>query len=165
MHGKDESSSVSELGKADEGHQQADQDGVVMELARKLTTQSEQQYTGSLFSTAASSRLDPKSDRFRERDWARAFYDLRFGNDETIARVAGVAFRGLNVSGKGSPTDFQPTVGNVVLKLPSLIRQAQNIEILRDFDGLLLPGEQLCVLGPPGYVLCYHLRKRVSDKP
>jgi ATP-binding cassette subfamily G (WHITE) protein 2 (PDR) len=164
-HGKGGSSSCSELGKPDGVHQQTEQDWLIVELARKLTTQSEQQHLGSLISPADGSRLDPSSDQFRARDWARAFYDLRFSNDKAVARVAGVAFRGLNVSGKGSPTDFQSTVGNVVLKLPSLVQQAQKIEILQDFDGLLLPGEQVCVLGPPGYVLCYYLRKRVSDKP
>ncbi|KAG9186953.1 hypothetical protein G6011_10061 [Alternaria panax] len=91
------------------------------------------------------------SDHFRAKDWARSFYDLRYSSDETIPRVAGVAFRGLNVWGEGSPTDFQSTVGNTILKLPSLSgRGTQKIEILRDLDGLLLPREQLCVLRPPG---------------
>jgi hypothetical protein len=136
-----------------EVQQEAQRDRDVHELVRKFTTQSEQQRVGSPFADNVNQRLDPKSEQFRAKDWARAFYDLRYNSEETIPRVAGVAFRCLNVWGKGSPTDFQSTVGNTILKLPSLLgRGTQKIEILRDLDGLLLPGEQLCVLGPPGQV-------------
>tara|TARA_R110002003_G_scaffold106_6_gene8760 strand:+ start:2599 stop:3420 length:822 start_codon:yes stop_codon:yes gene_type:complete len=140
--------STSELGKADEEQQEQ----AVLDLVRKFTTQSEQHRHGSPFEAAADSPLDPKSDNFRAKDWARAFYDLRYSSDDAIPRVAGFAFKDLSVWGKGSPTDFQSTVGNKILKLPSLFgRGAQKIEILQDLDGLVLPGEQLCVLGPPGY--------------
>ncbi|KAH7096021.1 ABC-2 type transporter-domain-containing protein [Paraphoma chrysanthemicola] len=141
------STSTSEYEKADEEQQ----DQAVLDLVRKFTTQSEQHHHLSPFEAAADSRLDPKSDEFRAKDWARAFYNLRYSSDEAIPRVAGFAFKSLNVWGKGSPTDFQSTVGNKILKLPSLFGSgAQKIEILHDLDGLLLPGEQLCVLGPPG---------------
>lgn len=123
-------------------------DNEVLELARRFTSESE--HHGSPFA-AEGSRLDPKSEKFRARDWAKSFYNLRYNGDTSVARVAGVAFKGLNVWGTGSPTDFQSTVGNMILKLPSLFGQgSQKIEILRDCEGLLLPGEQLCVLGPPG---------------
>jgi len=123
-------------------------DTEIHELARRFTSQSEHQ--GSPFA-AEGGRLDPRSEEFRARDWAKSFYNLRYNRDGSIARVAGVAFKGLNVWGTGSPTDFQSTVGNMILKLPSLFGQGtQRIEILRDCEGLLLPGEQLCVLGPPG---------------
>jgi ATP-binding cassette subfamily G (WHITE) protein 2 (PDR) len=86
---------------------------------------------------------------------------LRYNSEETIPRVAGLAFRDLNVWGKGSPTDFQSTVGNKILKLPSLFgRGGQKIEILRNLDGLLLPGEQLCVLGPPGQAQLFRFTVR-----
>jgi hypothetical protein len=76
---------------------------------------------------------------------------LRYSSQGANPRIAGVAFRDLNVWGQGSPTDFQSTVGNYILKLPSLFRRGrQKIEILQNLDGLLLSGEQLCVLGPPG---------------
>ncbi|RAH41075.1 putative ABC multidrug transporter [Aspergillus brunneoviolaceus CBS 621.78] len=100
--------------------------------------------------------LDPHSPRFNARAWAKAFYGLRYQSDNSApARVAGVAIKNLNVVGYGSPVDYQMSVGNAVLKVPTLIRQLlggkkKRIEILRDVDGLLLPGEQLCVLGPPG---------------
>lgn len=122
----------------------------VQELARQFSAQSE--HHGSPFS-AEGNRLDPRSEKFRARDWAKAFYNLRYDSDTSLARVAGVSFKNLNVSGQGSPTDFQSTVGNIFLKLPSLFgKGSRKIEILRDFEGLILPGEQLCVLGPPGYV-------------
>ena len=123
----------------------------VHELARKFTAQSHEQHHESPFSAAKDSWLDPQSEHFRARDWAKAFYNLRYSSDDAVPRVAGVAFKDLNVWGNGSPTDFQSTVGNTILKLPSLFnRHAQRINILRNLDGLVLPGEQLCVLGPPG---------------
>lgn len=133
-------------------HVETERDREVHELVRKFTSQSGQHgATGSPLSDNVHPRLDPKSEQFRAKDWAQAFYNLRYSSEETIPRVAGVAFRNLNVWGMGSPTDFQSTVGNMILKLPSLFgKGTKKIEILRDLDGLLLPGEQLCVLGPPG---------------
>ena len=126
----------------------------VLDLARQFTSRPE--HHGSPFA-AKDSRLDPKSEKFRARDWATAFYNLRYSSDASLPRVAGVAFKGLNVWGQGSPTDFQSTVGNVFLKLPSLFgKGSKKVEVLRDFEGLVLPGEQLCVLGPPGYVAIRH---------
>jgi hypothetical protein len=138
--------------KAKDGFQgEVQQDREVHELVRKFTSHSEQQQIGSPFANDVHRRLDPNSSEFSAKHWAKSFYNLRYSSDDTIPRVAGVAFRGLNVWGRGSPTDFQSTVGNTILKLPSLFgRGSQKIEILRDLDGLILPGEQLCVLGPPG---------------
>lgn len=127
------------------------QEHEVLELVRKYTSQSTQHNHGLPFEAPEGSRLDPQSDSFRARDWTKSFYELRYSSDEAIARVAGFAFQSLDVNGKGSPTDFQSTVGNTILKLPALFgRGSQKIGILRDLDGLILPGEQLCVLGPPG---------------
>jgi ATP-binding cassette subfamily G (WHITE) protein 2 (PDR) len=124
----------------------------VQELVRQFTAKSAEFGLESPFAAVEGSYLDPKSDQFRAKDWARAFYNIRYSSEESNHRVAGIAFKNLNVWGKGSQTDFQSTVGNKILKLSSLFgRGDQKIEILRDLDGLLLPGEQLCVLGPPGY--------------
>lgn len=148
-----DSSSSSDDGTTSVGDRDTQPEHEILELVRKYTSQSIQQHHGSPFEAVEGGRLDPQSDRFRARDWAKSFYDLKYSSDEAVARVAGFAFEGLNVWGKGSPTDFQSTVGNNILKLPALFgRGSQKIEILRDLDGLLLPGEQLCVLGPPGYV-------------
>jgi ATP-binding cassette subfamily G (WHITE) protein 2 (PDR) len=146
------SSSTSEKGNMDEPNPDLQHDREVHDLVQKFTTKSEQLHLGSPFDDAEGTPLDPNCDQFRGKLWARAFYDLRYSSDEAIPRAAGVAFRDLNVWGRGSPTDFQSTVGNNILKLPALFgKGSQKIEILRNLDGLVLPGEQLCVLGPPGY--------------
>lgn len=143
--------SISESTEGNQSHFEIERDQQIHQLVRKFTAQSEQIGFRSTADDALHHRLDPNSEQFRPRDWARAFYDLRYNSEEAVPRVAGVAFRGLNVWGKGSPTDFQSTVGNMILKLPSLFgKGTSKIEILRDLDGLVLPGEQLCVLGPPG---------------
>lgn len=141
----------SEFGRASVAELEAQREHQVLELVRKYTSQSTQHDHGSPFEAPEGSRLDPQSSTFQARDWAKSFYELRYSSDDAVARVAGFAFQGLDVNGKGSPTDFQSTVGNTILKLPALFgRRSQKIEILRDLDGLVLPGEQLCVLGPPG---------------
>jgi ATP-binding cassette, subfamily G (WHITE), member 2, PDR len=127
------------------------QDQIVADLARKYTNQSIQANHESPFNAPKGSHLDPNSEKFSSKSWAQAFYNLRYTSGEAPARQAGVAFRNLNVFGRGSPTDFQSTFGNNILKLPALFgRREKKIDILHNLDGLILPGEQLCVLGPPG---------------
>ncbi|KAF1993489.1 putative ABC multidrug transporter [Amniculicola lignicola CBS 123094] len=128
-----------------------DRETAVYTLARNFTAQSQQFYHESPFTAEKDSNLDPSSSNFKPRDWAKAFYNARYSATTGSARHAGFAFRDLSVWGHGYPTDFQMSVGNAILKLPSLLRRAsQRVDILRSFDGLVLPGEQLCVLGPPG---------------
>ncbi|KAK4624500.1 ABC multidrug transporter F [Fulvia fulva] len=147
-HQETASSSDSELNDKVQPDQEVDRDRAICELVRRFTSQSEA-YPSPF--QAEDSSLDPRSEKFRARDWAKSFYNLRYGDQGSIHRVAGVAFKGLDVWGSGSPTDFQPTVGNHILKLPSIFgRGFEKINILRGIDGLVLPGEQLCVLGPPG---------------
>jgi ATP-binding cassette subfamily G (WHITE) protein 2 (PDR) len=158
------SSSSSENDKAPALDHSDQRERRVLELVRKYTSQSAHNHQGSPFSAPEGSELDPKSDNFRARSWAKAFYQLRYGSEDVTARVAGVAFKSLDVWGHGSPTDFQSTVGNKILKLPSLFgRGSQKIEILRDLDGLVLPGELLCVLGPPGYAPSWLYLLRPTD--
>lgn len=60
--------------------------------------------------------------------------------------------------GYSSPTDYQMSVGKALLKLPTMTlcfltgKHGQRVNILHEVDGLVLPGERLCVLGPPGSV-------------
>ncbi|KAJ5858866.1 hypothetical protein N7534_004143 [Penicillium rubens] len=133
---------------------QINSDERVADLARTL---SEKKSCHELpFELRKGSALDPQSPRFNARAWAEAFYNARYnGNDSPPPRVAGLAFNNLNVVGYGSPVDYQMSVGNAALKLPTLAQQwfggkKRRINILQNVDGLLLPGEQLCVLGPPG---------------
>ena len=134
-----------------------------LQLARQLTSPSSKTYaqSHSLFSAEKAGPLDPNSDRFRVRDWAKAFYE---SDDAPKPRAAGVAFTNLSVGGSGSPTDFQSSVGNFVLKLPAVFgRGRSKIAILHNLDGLVRPGEQLCVLGPPGSG-CSTLLKTISGE-
>ncbi|KAK8129110.1 abc transporter cdr4 [Apiospora sp. TS-2023a] len=68
-----------------------------------------------------------------------------------------VTFRDLECYGFASSATFQHTVASYALALPRLIgrwistrRQPDRVQILRDFNGLVKPGEMLLVLGRPG---------------
>ncbi|KAA8649577.1 uncharacterized protein ATNIH1004_002248 [Aspergillus tanneri] len=131
------------------------EEGGVQSLAQVIKAQSTCEMLSSLPESQDQAHLNPNSSKFRAKDWAREFYNLRFqGGDKPLK--AGIAFRNLNVCGYGTPTDYQMSVGNAALKMVGMaaelfgIRRKQRVDILRDIDGLLLPGEQLCVLGPPG---------------
>jgi ABC-type multidrug transport system ATPase subunit len=138
-------------------------------LARALSTQSKQSHHQLPIATEKDASLDPLSSKFNARAWSKAFYEVRYNStDAAPLRVAGVALKNVNVSGHGSPVDYQMSVGNAFLKLPMLAGQwfagrKQKIQILQDIDGLLLPGEQLCVLGPPGSG-CSTLLKTIAQE-
>ncbi|ESZ90511.1 multidrug resistance protein CDR1 [Sclerotinia borealis F-4128] len=67
-----------------------------------------------------------------------------------------VSFQDLECYGFTSSTTFQNTVTSYALALPRFIarifswQQPKRVQILRDFDGLVKPGEMLLVLGRPG---------------
>ncbi|KAK1973256.1 P-loop containing nucleoside triphosphate hydrolase protein, partial [Colletotrichum cereale] len=111
--------------------------------------------------------LDPFGDNFDAREWAKSFYRLR--SDSCEVRKAGVAFRNLSVSGYGSDTAYQKTVGNAWwLKATSAVRgllriQRQQVQILHDLEGIVNDGEMLCVLGPPGSGCSTFLRTIAGD--
>lgn len=145
-------SSSTSLKAPEDSERDREVDQEVHHLARRLTSQSGTAYAYAPFSPQPGGPLDPNSDAFQAREWAKAFYHARHVVDGSVpARATGVAFQSLSVSGVGTPTDFQSSVGNGILKLPSLFGGGRiEVEILHDFAGLVLPGEQLCVLGPPG---------------
>ncbi|KAJ5398236.1 hypothetical protein N7509_006349 [Penicillium cosmopolitanum] len=160
----------SELRQMDFGTDDAiENDRKLADLARKLSAQSSHTHHQTSFTPGQDSSLDPQSPNFNAKAWANAFYNVRYRNDhESRPRVAGVAFKNLNVSGYGSSVDYQASVGNAILKLASISRQwlvgrKQRVDILRDIDGLILPGEQLCVLGPPGSG-CSTLLKTIAQE-
>ncbi|KIV95546.1 hypothetical protein PV10_03185 [Exophiala mesophila] len=132
---------------------QATREDYVATLARTFTNQSEQLHIQSPFHTKKGGPLDPTSPAFKAREWAKAFYTAV--SSSAPRRVAGVAFSSLNVYGHGSPTDYQPSVGNIIFRLPSLVprlfgNRERRIDILHNIEGVVHPGEMLCVLGPPG---------------
>jgi ABC-type multidrug transport system ATPase subunit/ABC-type multidrug transport system permease subunit len=84
------------------------------------------------------------------------------GSEEEKTRHLGVVFKNLTVKGMGAGAALQPTVGDIFLGLPRLIknvitrgpRQAAGKPpvrtIIDDFSGCIKPGEMLLVLGRPG---------------
>ncbi|KAK9429132.1 ABC-2 type transporter-domain-containing protein [Lipomyces doorenjongii] len=102
-------------------------------------------------------RLDPFSEKFSAKFFIKAMLDIVSRDPETYpVRTAGIAFKELSAHGFGSSTDYQKTALNVVLDIVNAsvnsITKAnrRRIQILRDFEGVLQPGEMLMVLGRPG---------------
>lgn len=83
-------------------------------------------------------------------------------SEDEHTRHAGVVFRNLTVKGVGLGASLQPTVGDLFLGLPRLVRNlfAQGPraafarppvrDLLHDLNGCVRPGEMLLVLGRPG---------------
>jgi ATP-binding cassette subfamily G (WHITE) protein 2 (PDR) len=130
----------------------------VQELARQISSISRHSDKDgeNPFQPTKDSSVDPSSDRFRARDWTKAMLRLQAKTQPDYkARSAGFSFRNLTAYGSSASTDYQKTVGNYALDLVGLARRAfghsaSRIDILRNFEGLVLPGEMLVVLGPPG---------------
>ncbi|KAH8734526.1 ABC-2 type transporter-domain-containing protein [Ilyonectria robusta] len=135
--------------------QGADKNEEILDLARRLTTQSHAA-PGTLFPLPSDGPLNPHSPDFNARKWAKAFYDIRTDTSEgNPPRTTGVAFKNLNVYGFGTDTDFQKSVGNIFLEAGTMISKLlhdsqKRVDILRDIEGVLHSGEMLAVLGPPG---------------
>ncbi|CAK7567123.1 MAG: Multidrug resistance protein [Sporothrix epigloea] len=133
----------------------------VQALARQYTRQSQasgmiggSHHNVFLAANEPNSPLNPASENFNGRAWAKAVVDM-VSQDGHQFRTSGVSFQDLNVYGFGKPTDYQKDVFNVWLELPGLARRLlgggqRRIDILRSFDGVVRKGEMLVVLGPPG---------------
>ena len=136
----------------------------IVQLARRVSAESSGLGHISPFDAPEGGPLDPNSEAFDAKAWAKQFYNTLYAFDPV--RVMGVAYENLHVFGYGSDTDFQNTVGNWPFKLPELAHRlmgnrGQKVDILRDFEGLVKPGEMVCVLGPPGSG-CSTLLKTIS---
>jgi ATP-binding cassette subfamily G (WHITE) protein 2 (PDR) len=142
-------------------------------LARKLTKQSSSysdQGVANPFLAPEDSRLNPHSEHFNARAWAKSVLNFHLQDPEAHPlRTSGIAFRNLNVFGFGASTDYQKSVGNVILEIVGNVRamlgigQKRRIDILRDFEGVVHAGELLVVLGPPGSG-CSTLLKTISGE-
>ena len=138
-------------------------DNEVLHLARHFSTQTQQSvYHKNPFETGESSVLNPHSSNFNPRAFAKSLLNLQARDPEKWKqRTSGFAFKDLNVYGFGSPTDYQKSVGNVLLEAVGLTKKLlgtskpRKIGILQGLDGVVCDGEMLVVLGPPGrLVLC-----------
>jgi ATP-binding cassette subfamily G (WHITE) protein 2 (PDR) len=124
----------------------------------------------ALFPIECDSKLDPHSPKFDARAWAKAFYKARSDALEGASpRKAGFAFKDLNVFGYGSSIDFQKDVTHIFLEAYNAASRAlgqskkQRVDILRDVEGVVEPGEMLCVLGPPGSGCSTFLKSIAGD--
>lgn len=154
-HSGDQMSSSEDEEKAE----MARRDQQVHALARKFTNRStiSQSTLGDPFEEKEDSILNPHSTTFKPRAWAKSLINLQARHPEKYkSRTAGYTFKNLNVHGFGSATDYQKSVGNVILEAWGLTRKLlridnpRRIDILRNMEGVVQPGEMLVVLGPPG---------------
>ncbi|UPK90458.1 hypothetical protein LCI18_001393 [Fusarium solani-melongenae] len=146
-------------------------DAEIHQLARRITARSGKSgHTPEfIFPTAVDGPLDPNSESFNARQWARAYYASRAAaSDGSSARTTGISFKNLDVYGYGTQTDFQKTVANVALQGAGFFRKlfgdkGQRIDILHGLEGVVHAGEMLCVLGPPGSGCSTLLRTIAGD--
>lgn len=158
----------------DDAADEARRTDLVQTLARKYSNVSASHATGAggnpftLGSSDPDSPLNPNSDRFSARGWAKAVVDV-VASEGVSFRTAGVAFQHLNVFGYGAGTDFQKDVANIWIDVAQSVRSLfggsskRRIDILRNFDGVVNAGEMLVVLGPPGSG-CSTLLKTISGE-
>lgn len=133
-------------------------DEEVHQLARRYTTKSHHSvYDDDPFNPKEGSPLDPASENFSPRAYAKSLLNLQARDPEKWKqRTAGFAFKDLNVYGFGSATDYQKSVGNVVLEVVGAAKKLlgmakpRKIDILQNLEGVVHHGEMLVVLGPPG---------------
>jgi ATP-binding cassette, subfamily G (WHITE), member 2, PDR len=125
----------------------------ITQLARQMTNASMHR---DPFNDRDDPTMDPRSGKFDYEKWIRSVLQITSRDPERYPqRTAGISFTNLNVHGFGQSTDYQKTVGSVLLDIPRAIidilgRRRQRIDILRNFEGLVKDGEMLVVLGPPG---------------
>ena len=159
LPGSKESSSHSTGTDSDDFLDKDHADREVTHLARQITAGSVKSAGGSYpnpFAGSDEPELDPLSGQFKPERWVKTLIGVQSRDPERYPqRVAGIAYKNLNVSGFGSPLDYQKTFGNYPLEIASLFntitgRDKRKIHILRDFEGLVKSGEMLVVLGRPG---------------
>ncbi|EJD35710.1 hypothetical protein AURDEDRAFT_75031 [Auricularia subglabra TFB-10046 SS5] len=145
-------------------HDEREREEEVHELARQFTRLSRSHTQASVktvnvFDGVDDPELDPTGPRFSFRKWIQTLvHHVQREYPGASTRSAGVSFKSLSVHGYGTPTDYQKTVGNILISVIGDIRRklgfkrssVHKIQILRDFDGLIKAGELLVVLGRPG---------------
>ena len=143
----------------------------VHEFARTYSRKTSMEGTNGKagFGSGGLDSLNPYSEKFNAREWATNLVKINREAGQSFRQI-GLCFQNLNVFGYGTPTDFQKDVGNVWLALPGMVRRLfshtagqTRINILREFNGIICPGEMCVVLGPPGSG-CSTLLKTLSGE-
>ena len=134
-----------------------DENKEIRQLARQYSRASASESGLHPFDEAvAGSEIDPNSDNFNGRAWTKAMLMLqKQSGQENVGRTAGFAFKNLSAFGYSKGSDFQKTVDNYPIALVDMARgvlghKGHRVDILRNFEGVVQPGEMLVVLGPPG---------------
>lgn len=117
-------------------------------LARRLSHLSRQSSShpdeakNTFLDPAGDPALDPNSDQFSSRKWAKNLLSIITRDpDRYPRRTAGVSFRNLSAFGYGTAADYQVDVANMWLKGLGWLRGVMGygkkvrIDILRDFEG------------------------------
>ncbi|KAF4334013.1 ABC transporter CDR4 [Fusarium beomiforme] len=137
------------------------QNSEVKELARKFSRESQDDLRSKpLFgSNDPDSPLNPSGDNFNARAWATNLARAAAEQGQGFRQV-GLCFQDVNVFGYGTPADFQKTMANIWLAAPSMVVRRllpksstwgrKRVNILKQFNGIIRPGEMCAVLGPPG---------------
>lgn len=108
------------------------------------------------FLDASVPALDPHSDDFDPRAWARHILHARLRDpDRYPLLAAGVSFKSLGAYGHSTGSDYQKTVFNTLISYKDIFKflskkKDPEITILKEFNGLVRSGECCVVLGRPG---------------
>jgi ATP-binding cassette subfamily G (WHITE) protein 2 (PDR) len=143
-------------GQLDKNDAEKTRNSSVQALARQYSDNTQSGVQPVFGSNDPESPLNPRGEHFNARMWAKNLANVAQEHGQRYRQV-GLCFQDVNVFGYGTPTDFQKNVGNIWLALPGMARRLfaptagqTRIDILRQFDGLIRPGEMCVVLGPPG---------------
>ncbi|KAJ4360097.1 uncharacterized protein N0V89_000656 [Didymosphaeria variabile] len=117
------------------------------ELRELYTTLSRKQST---MANPGDPSVDPGNDAFQLPKFLKMFRNQLEDVGHSMMQV-GIAYKNLNVYGKGEALQLQKTVGNSFM-VQDMFKggKKQHKHILRNFDGIVKSGELLIVLGRPG---------------
>lgn len=127
----------------------------IRDLAHTISKESAAAGT-PLFNFDEVSELDPLSPDFVAHRWIKAFQNIKSDVESSgHPRLSGIAFKDLQIYGYNSSTMTQETVANMLLKSLDFGKKLlgirhDKIDIIHHAEALVLPGECVAVLGPPG---------------
>lgn len=109
--------------------------------------------------------MDPNSPEFDVKVWAEALVRHLQRRDIQQPHV-GIVFRNLSITGTSNELQYQATIPSTVtdlLSLQALRSSSSEKHILKNFEGVIHPGEMLVVLGRPGSGCSTFLKSLCGD--